>query len=56
MQDGPERGKIGPVRKLPAKLSRGKISIVRISLLALRMDITRVARDVLKEKFTDLGD
>lgn len=44
------------MRKLPTNWFRCKISIVYMSVMALRMAITSVVRDVGKEEFPSLGD
>lgn len=51
MQDRSDRKKIRPLRELPTKLSRCKISIVYINVMALEVAITSVVRDVVNEEF-----
>ena len=54
MQNGSDREKIRPVRELPTKLSRGKISIACINMMTLEVTITSVVRDIVNENFQAL--
>lgn len=56
MQDGSDREKIRPVRELPTKFSKGKISIVYINVMAPEVVITSVVRDIVSEEFPSSDD
>lgn len=56
MQDGSDRAKIRPVRELPTELSRDKISIVSINVMALEVPITSVVRNIINEEFPSFDD
>lgn len=56
MQDGSDREKIRPVRELPTKFSKGKISIVYINVMAPEVAITSVVRDIVSEEFPSSDD
>lgn len=48
--------KIRPVRELPTKFSKGKISIVYINVMAPEVAITSVVRDIVSEEFPSSDD